>query len=151
RSRSALCADRRAIRYNADSRRTGGGRGAGGAAARSAAARDEGAWRADADAASPGRGHAGRGGRDRLRRYAPVRQAAIHLVPAPARGIPMGEAGTSEGMASTGAGLTSLAMTLRERACLQGAFLPSPNARNHVKLRKSRCLRLPLTSGAWPL
>ena len=49
RARSALCADRCAVRRDAGRRRAGGGRGAGRAKARSAAAGDEGPWRAGAD------------------------------------------------------------------------------------------------------
>ena len=49
RTRSALCADRCAVRRDAGRRRAGGGRGAGRAKARSPAAGDEGPWRAGAD------------------------------------------------------------------------------------------------------
>ena len=45
------------------------------------------------------RDHAGRGGGDRPRRHPPLRQAAVHLVPAPIAGIRVGEAGGGEGMA----------------------------------------------------
>ena len=49
RARSALCADRCAVRRDAGRGRAGGGRRAGRAKARSAAAGDEGPWRAGAD------------------------------------------------------------------------------------------------------
>ena len=46
------------------------------------------------------RHHAGRGGGDRPRRHPPLRQAAVHLVPAPTAGIRVGEAGGGAGVAS---------------------------------------------------
>ena len=74
------------------------------AAARSTAAGDEGPWRAGADPASEGRDHPRRGRRNRPRRHPPLRQTAIHLVPAPIAGIRMGGAGGGEGVAG-GTGL----------------------------------------------
>ena len=42
---------------------------------------------------------AGGGGGRRPRRYPPLRQAAVHLVPAPTAGVRVGEAGEGEGVA----------------------------------------------------
>ena len=47
-----------------------------------------------------GRDHARRGGYHRPRRHPPLRQTAVHLVPAPAAGIRMGEAGGGGGLAA---------------------------------------------------
>ena len=53
------------------------------------------------------RDHAGGGGRDRPRRHPPLRQAAVHLVPAPTAGIRMGRARSSAGMAGRLSSTTS--------------------------------------------
>ena len=79
--------DRCAVRRHAGGRRIGGGRCAGRATARSAAAGDEGPWRAGADPAFAGRNHPRGSGRNRPRRHPPLRQAAVHLVPAPIAGV----------------------------------------------------------------
>ena len=47
------------------------------------------------------RDHAGGGGRDRPRRHPPLCQAPVHLVPAPAAGIRVGEAGGGGGVAES--------------------------------------------------
>ena len=44
-----------------------------------------------------GRDHAGGGRRDRPRRHPPLRQAAVHLVPAPTAGVRMAGAGGARG------------------------------------------------------
>ena len=96
------------------------------AAARATAAGDEGPWRAGADPASEGRNHPRGGVRNRPRRHPPLRQAAVHLVPAPIAGIRMGGAGGGVGVAG-GTGRVALAW--------QGtANSPSPNGRNPVTL-----------------
>ena len=68
------------------------------AKARSAAAGDEGPWRAGADPPPRRRDHARTGRRNRPRRHPPLRQAAIHLVPAPTAGVRVGGAGGGEGV-----------------------------------------------------
>src|SRR5205807_2178627 len=76
-----------------------GGPGIGHAPARSAAAGHEGPWRARADAADPGRGHARGGRRIQPHRDPAIRQAAVHLVSASVAGLRMGGAGGGEGVA----------------------------------------------------
>ena len=54
--------------------------------------------------------------RDRPRRHPPLRQAAVHLVPAPAAGVRMGEAGGGERVACKTAILSSTSRRMPENA-----------------------------------
>ena len=90
------------------------------------------------------------GGRDRPRRHPPLRQAAVHLVPAPAAGIRMGEAGGRRGggcrpLIPAGADAES-----RIRLSSHGRIAQNSSRRtagNPAKLENRAARRLPLTSG----
>ena len=100
---------------------------------------------------------------DRPRRHPPLRQAAVHLVPAPAAGIRMGEAGGGEGVAPdrhSGALRNERTRNLRFRIERTRSACPgmtaqtrmagtvnslSPNAGNPAKLRNRAERPLALT------